>query len=1837
MREFPRRRRFKPTVELLEDRMLLSTGVWSNHAGNPQHTALSTVPMQSMLAIRWQTPIDTSGFSEGHYGSPLSTAANTIIIPVAIPGSPFNIPSVRYKIEGRSGTDGSLKWTAFSDYLVPPNTGELEDYAAALTPANRLYFAGAGGTLYYIDHPDASGASVTGHVAFYGLGNYLVNPSAYNSTVFITTPLTPDAQGNIYFGFKVTGANPSNLVSGVARVAPDGTATWVSATGLIGDPDPNNTYQPPDQNAPTLSNDGKTVYINIRQTQSNFNGFLVALDSTTLALKAKVQLSDPRFGGFRNARVFDATSGTTMVGPDGDVFDGVFANPYNGSRGWLLHFSPDLQTEYAPGAFGWDTTASVVPASMVPSYHGSSQYLVFTKYNNYVSAEVGPSGGDGVNEIGVLDPHDTQPDTRNDGDPSLQIMKEVLTIAGPTPDPSFTNSGFPNAVREWCIDTAAVDPFTKSILVNSEDGKVYRWDMTTNTLSQVVTLTSGIGEAYTPTFIGADGTAYAINDGFLFAIGSPLVNIGDVSKPEGLSGTRRFNFTVSLSGPSSAPVTVNYTTMDGTARAADGDYVPTGDTLTFNPGDTTKTITILVNGDMDAEGDETFSVVLTSPSNAQIGKGVGTAQIIDGALPQWDGYAGNPQHTALAAAPSQALQGIRWQTKVDLQPQYTSGGDLLIHYGSPVITTADTVIVPVKTGASDGFELRAFNGTDGAPKWTQTTDYTLAAHSWTPSYSPVLTADGRLYFAGAGGTVYYTDNPDSPNPTFNQLAFYGLSNYTGNPSNFNQTVFIDSPLTTDAQGDLFFGFRVQGANVLGLASGIARIDINGTGSWVTASAAAGDGTITQDVQNCAPAISNDQQTVYVAVRNNSSTGYLLGLDATTLATKYKVFLRDPRQNFANPAVLPDISTASPLIGPDGDVYFGIFGNPYNGSRGFMAHFDATLTQTKPFGAFGWDDTASIVPASMVPSYTGSSSYLIFTKYNNYVAAEVGPSGGDGFNLVAVLDPNATQPDTRNDGDPNLQVMKEILTIAGPTPDTQFLNQFPNARREWCINTAAIDPATNSILVNSEDGHLYRWDLTNPSSFTQVVDLAPPTGEAYTPTVVGPDGTVYAINNATLFAVGLNPATQLTATGPDTVDAGTAFTITVRALDASSATAVGYLGTVHITSSDPQADLPADYTFTAADQGVHTFTVTLKTSAAQSVTFTDTDAQALNMTLSATANTNVIAAPYAELDIQSTGSATAGMPAPVTVRVLDRYGNAAVNAAGVTVHFMSTDPQATLPADYAFTTNDHGVHAFTSDVVLRTVGQQFVSIVDAVDPNRTAGTAVVVSANAATHFKVDAASPATAGSAFSITVTAVDQFGNTATGYQGNVTFSSSDAQASLPGQYTFSVNDQGVHTFTNGVTLRTAGTQTVTVSDAASAFAGTGQITVQGAAATHLILVAPRAEPVASAFNVTVLAADQFGNPDPSYQGTIHFTCSDPLATLPADYMFTAGDAGVHTFAGVVLHSTGSRTLIATDHGQPSIQGAAAVRAVPLLIAVGADAGHAPEVRIFDALTKHILFDFMAYDPKFLGGVRVAVGDVNGDGMPDIITAAGPGGGPHVRVFDISTATPTEIRGFMAYDSRFAGGVNIAVGDVNNDGFADIITGADAGGGPHVKVWSGKDNSVLQSFMAFASNFTGGVRVAAGDVEGTGADDVIVAPGKGGGPNVRIFGGTSGMLVREFMAYDASFTGGIYVAAGDTTGAGKADIITGAGAGMAPQVKIFAEDGTLLQSLMAYNAAFQGGVRVGYVPDLNGDGAGDVITGAGPGGGPHTQVLDGTTHAALDSFYAFEPNFAGGVFVGGQG
>jgi hypothetical protein len=487
-----------------------------------------------------------------------------------------------------------------------------------------------------------------------------------------------------------------------------------------------------------------------------------------------------------------------------------------------------------------------------------------------------------------------------------------------------------------------------------------------------------------------------------------------------------------------------------------------------------------------------LAAFLTPPSQAQ----------------QWAAYGRNAQHTALAAGPSQLPSAIRWSTPVDLMPQYSNGGDLLIHYGSPAITAANTVLIPVKMQADGSFEVLALAGRRGTRLWSLATDYVLPSHNWTPPMGITLTpSDASVVIPAAGGTILVRTNPNSSYSTSTRQAFFGLQNYAMNQPAFNAAIQICTPITSDGTGNVYFGYVSTGVPLpgypQGIPSGLARVAQGGNGTFVAARTLANNSNIHKLVYNCAPALSADGTKVYVAVNNsNFSFGYLCMADSATLTPRQATVLSDPR---GGNAVLPDDGTAAPTIGPDGDVYYGVLeaNFPSNHARGWLLHFNSQLTTTKIPGAFGWDDSASVVPKALVPSYNGSSSYLLLTKYNNYSDPGI---GGDGQNKLAIIDPNTSMVDPIT----GANVMKTVLTVLGPTPNPNL----PGVD-EWCINSAAIDTANKCAIVNSEDGHVYRWDLVQ-NTLSSGLHLAPPTGEAYTSTLIGPDGAVYAINNAQLF-------------------------------------------------------------------------------------------------------------------------------------------------------------------------------------------------------------------------------------------------------------------------------------------------------------------------------------------------------------------------------------------------------------------------------------------------------------------------------------------------------------------------------------------------------------------------------------------------------------------------------------------------------------------------------------------------------------------------------------------------
>jgi hypothetical protein len=205
--------------------------------------------------------------------------------------------------------------------------------------------------------------------------------------------------------------------------------------------------------------------------------------------------------------------------------------------------------------------------------------------------------------------------------------------------------------------------------------------------------------------------------------------------------------------------------------------------------------------------------------------------------------------------------------------------------------------------------------------------------------------------------------------------------------------------------------------------------------------------------------------------------------------------------------------------------------------------------------------------------------------------------------------------------------------------------------------------------------------------------------------------------------------------------------------------------------------------------------------------------------------------------------------------------------------------------------------------------------------------------------------------------------------------------------------------------------------------------------------------------------------------------------------------------------------------------------------------------------------------------------------------------------------------------------------DFNGDGLLDIIAGAGAGGGPEVRIFNGNGLTVIRSFFAYAQDFTGGVSVASVDFNNDGILDLVTGAGPGGAPHVKVFDGATSSIISQWYAYPVSFTGGVYVAAGDIGNDGNIEVVTGAGPGGAPVVAVWDPyTGALLAQFMAYAEDFTGGVRVA-VNDGNGDGTVDIITGAGPGGGPQVNAFSFPALDLLFEFYSGEETNPGGVFV----
>jgi hypothetical protein len=305
------------------------------------------------------------------------------------------------------------------------------------------------------------------------------------------------------------------------------------------------------------------------------------------------------------------------------------------------------------------------------------------------------------------------------------------------------------------------------------------------------------------------------------------------------------------------------------------------------------------------------------------------------------------------------------------------------------------------------------------------------------------------------------------------------------------------------------------------------------------------------------------------------------------------------------------------------------------------------------------------------------------------------------------------------------------------------------------------------------------------------------------------------------------------------------------------------------------------------------------------------------------------------------------------------------------------------------------------------------------------------------------------------------------------------------------------------------------------------------------------------------------------------------------------------------------------------------------LIAVGADAPNSADVKLINPVGGGTMGEFRAYGTTFTGGVRVAVGDVSNDGFDDIITAPGPGEGAkgEVRIFDgvrFTLFTPT--RGIITpFGADYTGGMYVAVGDVNGDLAPDIIVSADAGASRPVRIYNAVDLKLINEFNVYDTKFQGGVRVAAGDLDFDGVAELITAPGPGAAKPVRVWNPNTAALIKEFFPFGNTYKGGVFVASGKADDNLRPDIAVSTNDGS--RFRSFSgEDFGKIDDFDVFGPSLTAGTRIAMF-DYNNDGFDEVIAAPGPGKALPLRIADTFAHDTLLDIFPFGESYKGGMFV----
>lgn len=453
------------------------------------------------------------------------------------------------------------------------------------------------------------------------------------------------------------------------------------------------------------------------------------------------------------------------------------------------------------------------------------------------------------------------------------------------------------------------------------------------------------------------------------------------------------------------------------------------------------------------------------------------------------------------------------------------------------------------------------------------------------------------------------------------------------------------------------------------------------------------------------------------------------------------------------------------------------------------------------------------------------------------------------------------------------------------------------------------------------------------------------------------------------------------------------------------------------------------------------------------------------------------------------------------------------------------------------------------------------------------------------------------------------------------------------------------------------GTPVITLSAPAAQAEGTGGVTGFTFTVTRIGSTAAASSVTfaVSGTGANPVNAGDFGGAFPS--GTVSFAigeASRPLTILvTADAVLEATESFAVTLGnptGAVLGlATATGTIENDDATTPGGGGPPGGFRTPTRYAIGAGTGGPSTVAVqLPDGSPAISFDAFPGLPAV--GVRVATADVNGDGVDDVIAGTGPGVASLVRVFDGTNARL--LFEVAPFEAEFLGGVFVAAGDLDGDGLTEIVISPDEGGGPRVQVYAGNGFAKLADFFGIDDpNFRGGARVAVADVTSDGIGDLLVAAGFGGGPRLAGFsglsvsGGSPTRIFADFFVFEQTLTNGVYIAGGDLDGDGFADVIAGGGPGGGPRVfalsgaDLLAGRQVQLANFFADDPTNRGGIRV-TAKNLDGDGFADVLAASGTGATPRVVAYAGVTIPTdglpplLRESTPFDPAFLGGVFVG---